>query len=103
MAVEDEDDAPLQDYPDRSVWTTWAISYQAIYDKHKFAAHLLLLWSFLDNKDLWHSLFATACGASSVAQSMLLGWIRDAATSELAFSRAMMLLCSYSLVEVVEG
>jgi hypothetical protein len=23
-------DAPLQDYPDRSVWTMWAISYQAI-------------------------------------------------------------------------
>jgi tetratricopeptide (TPR) repeat protein len=103
MAVGNEDDAPLQDYPDRSVWTTWAISYQAIYDKHKFAAHLLLLWSFLDNKDLWHGLFATACGASSVAQSMLSEWIGDAATSELAFSRAMMLLCSYSLVEAVEG
>ncbi|KAH7072022.1 hypothetical protein BKA63DRAFT_554892 [Paraphoma chrysanthemicola] len=103
MAVGNEDDAPLLDYPDRSVWTTWAISYQSIYDKHKFAAHLLLLWSFLDNKDLWHGLFATSCGKSSVAQRMLSEWIGDAATSELAFSRAMMLLCSYSLVEAVEG
>jgi tetratricopeptide (TPR) repeat protein len=103
LMVKNEDDVPLQDYPDRSVWTTWAISYQAIYEKHKFAAHLLLLWSFLDNKDLWHGLFAVACASSSIAQSMLLEWIGDAATSELAFSRAMLLLRSYSLAEAVEG
>jgi hypothetical protein len=36
-------DAPLQDYPDRSVWTTWAISYQAIREKHRATANLLLL------------------------------------------------------------
>jgi hypothetical protein len=34
---------------------------------------------------------------------MLSEWIGDAATSELAFSRSMMLLCSYSLLEAVEG
>lgn len=103
MVSIDEEDAPLQDYPDRSVWTTWAISYQAIYNKHKLTAHLLLLWSFLDNKDLWHGLFAAACGASSIAQNMLLEWIGDAAASELAFSKAMRLLKSYSLVESTEG
>jgi tetratricopeptide (TPR) repeat protein len=103
MAAGNDDDAPLQDYPDRSVWTTWAISYQAIYDRHESAAHLLLLWSFLDNKNLWHGLFAAACAGSSTDQSMLLEWIGDAAVSELAFSRAMLLLRSYSLVEAVEG
>ena len=72
MAAENEDDAPLDDHPARSVWTTWAISYKAVLDKDEAAAHLLLLWSFLDNKDLWHGLFAAACAASSVAQSMLL-------------------------------
>jgi tetratricopeptide (TPR) repeat protein len=93
--------APLQDYPDRSVWTTWAISYQAIREKHEATANLLLLWSFLDNKDLWHGLFATACRESTAATRMLSGWIGEIASSELEFSGAMRLLRSYSLVEEV--
>ncbi|CAN9193253.1 unnamed protein product [Alternaria alternata] len=99
MQSDDLADAPLQDYPERSVWTTWAISYQAICDKHKGTANLLLLWSFLDNKDLWHGLFAVACSGSAVAAAMLSGWIGDIASSEVKFSRAMQLLCNYSLVE----
>jgi tetratricopeptide (TPR) repeat protein len=95
-------DGPLQDYPDRSVWTTWAISYQAIRDKHEHTANLLLLWSFLDNKDLWHGLFAAACEASPVAKTMLTAWVGEIANSELAFSQAMRLLRNYSLVEEME-
>ncbi|KAF2022555.1 hypothetical protein EK21DRAFT_95617 [Setomelanomma holmii] len=87
------------DYPDRSVWTTWAISFQAICEKHAATANLLLLWSFLDNKDLWHGLFAAACAASSVAARLLSGWIGDIASSEVKFSVAMQLLRNYSLVE----
>jgi tetratricopeptide (TPR) repeat protein len=94
-------DAPLQDYPNRSVWKTWAISYQAIRDKHKATANLLLLWSFIDNKDLWHGLFATACGKSTIAARMLSEWIGDIASSEIRFNRAMQLLRNYSLVENV--
>jgi tetratricopeptide (TPR) repeat protein len=103
MAAENGDNAPLDDYPDRSVWTTWAISYKAVLNKDEAAAHLLLLWSFLDNKDLWHGLFAAAGADSAIAQSMLLEWIGEAVINELEFSRAMLLLRSYSLVEAVEG
>jgi tetratricopeptide (TPR) repeat protein len=95
-------DAPLQDYPNRSVWTTWVISYQAIRNKHEATAKLLLLWSFLDNKDLWHGLFATTYGASTVATRMLSDWIGDIASNELVFSQAMQLLRSYSLIEEVQ-
>ena len=95
--------APLQDYPDRSVWTTWAISYKAIQDKHKATANLLLLWSFLDNRDLWHGLFAAAaCRDSPVTAKSLSDWIGDIASNELEFSRAMQLLRNYSLIEDVE-
>jgi tetratricopeptide (TPR) repeat protein len=94
--------APLQDYPERSVWTTWAISYQAIYKKHEHTAKLLLLWSFLDNKNLWYGLFREACSKSEVAARMLSKWIGKIASSELAFSHAMQLLRNYSLVEVVK-
>jgi tetratricopeptide (TPR) repeat protein len=102
MASDDLADAPLQDYPERSVWTTWAISYQAIRERHEHTANLLLLWSFLDNKDLWHGLFATACVASPVASRMLSGWIGNVASSEIEFSKAMQLLCNYSLVEQMQ-
>ncbi|KAF2786451.1 FabD/lysophospholipase-like protein [Melanomma pulvis-pyrius CBS 109.77] len=94
-------DAPLQDYPDRCVWTTWAISYRAIHAKNKETANLLLLWSFLDNKDLWHGLFAEAC-LDPVVAKMLSKWIGDIASNELEFSRAMQLLRNYSLIEEVE-
>jgi tetratricopeptide (TPR) repeat protein len=95
-------DAPLQDYPERSVWTTWAISYQAIYEKHEYTAKLLLLWSFLDNKNLWYGLFKEACSYSEVGEIILSMWIGKIATSELAFSQAMQLLRNYSLVEEVK-
>jgi tetratricopeptide (TPR) repeat protein len=101
MESEHPADAPLLDYPDRSVWTTWAISFQAIREKHAATANLLLLWSFLDNKDLWHGLFATACKKSTVVASLLSGWLGEMATSELDFSQAMRLLRNYSLVEEV--
>jgi hypothetical protein len=100
MVLENRDDALLQDYSDRSVWTTWAISYQAIHNRHEATANLLLLWSFLDNKDLWHGLFVATCRRSAIAAKMLSGWTRDIASNELKFSRAMQLLRSYSLVEV---
>jgi tetratricopeptide (TPR) repeat protein len=102
MQSDDLADAPLQDYPERSVWTTWAISYQAIRERHEHTANLLLLWSFLDNKDLWHGLFAAACSRSGVAAKMLSGWVGDTASSEVKFSRAMQLLCNYSLVEQIQ-
>ncbi|RYN53640.1 hypothetical protein AA0117_g13334 [Alternaria alternata] len=102
MQSDDLADAPLQDYPERSVWTTWAISYQAIRERHEHTANLLLLWSFLDNKDLWQGLFAKACSRSAVAAKMLLEWVGDIASSEVKFSRAMQLLCNYSLVEQMQ-
>ena len=43
MESGDRNDAPLQDYPNRSVWTTWTISYNAVQKKDKNAANLLLL------------------------------------------------------------
>jgi tetratricopeptide (TPR) repeat protein len=93
--------ASLPDYLNRSVWTTWAISYQAIRDKHEATANLLLLWSFLNNKDLWYGLFTTACRSSPVAAKMLSGWIGEIASNDTAFSQAMQLLRNYSLVEEV--
>ncbi|KAA8622019.1 Kinesin [Pyrenophora tritici-repentis] len=94
--------APLKDYPDRSVWTTWALSYQAIRSKHKATANLLLLWSYLDNKDLWYELFSAACKASETSRTMLFEWIGDIAKNEIDFYNAIGRLRNYSLVESIQ-
>jgi len=96
-------DAPLQDYPDRSVWTTWTISFNAIQKKDKNVANLLLLWAFLDNKDLWHGLFSAACRASTIVKRRLSEWIGDIASNEIEFIKAVQLLRNYSLLEDIEN
>ncbi|KAF2726462.1 FabD/lysophospholipase-like protein, partial [Polyplosphaeria fusca] len=93
---------PLQDYANGSVWTTWAISYEAIRNKDQNIAHLLLLWSFLDNKGLWYGLFETACQASKKTARMLSEWLGDIIGSEIKFTRAITVLRDYSLIEDVE-
>ncbi|MCJ1238138.1 hypothetical protein MMC14_006127, partial [Varicellaria rhodocarpa] len=35
MESRDEANAPLQDYPNYSVWTTWTISYKAVRKKNE--------------------------------------------------------------------
>jgi len=102
MDSRDPADAPLQDYPDRSVWTTWAISYNAIRESHEATANLLLLWAFLDNKDLWHGLFTAACSASTTTATYLSEWIGDIASNEVEFAKAIQLLRNYSLIEDVK-
>jgi hypothetical protein len=102
MELHHQSHAPLQDYPDRSVWTTWAISYKAIREENEATANLLLLWAFLDNKDLWFGLFATSCKRSATVVRKLKGSIGDMASNEQMFVRAMQLLRNYSLVEKVE-
>ncbi|KAI9673080.1 MAG: hypothetical protein M1829_004394 [Trizodia sp. TS-e1964] len=96
-------DDPLPDYNKyRSVWTTWAISYNAIKKKHLYTANLLDLWAFLDNKDLWFGLFANVYGYSEEAEKRLYEQIGDLASDECEFSDAMRLLRSYSLIESVK-
>jgi hypothetical protein len=99
MESQDQTSTPLRDYPDRSVWTTWTISYGAIQAKSMAAANLLLLWACLDNKDLWYGLLARAKTESADVAKYLSKWLADVANDEVAFVTAMRLLRSYSLVE----
>lgn len=103
MELRDPADAQLQDYPYYNVSTTWTISYNAIRKKDKGAANLLLLWAHLDNKDLWHGLFAAACQESSSAIMRLTECIGKIASNELEFTKAIQLLRNYSLIEDVEN
>lgn len=99
MESQDRAGMPLRDYPGRSVWTTWTISYYAIRAKSIAAANLLLFWACLDNKDLWYSLLAEAEIKSTVVADYLSEWLPNIANNEVEFVATMQLLRSYSLVE----
>ena len=88
----------LRDYPDRSVWTTWNISYASILAEDEHVAHLLVLWSFLDRNDFWYGIFKEAVSVSSIAETFS-KWLGSIASQESSFADAMRLLRRYSLIE----
>ncbi|KAJ9664647.1 hypothetical protein H2201_005161 [Coniosporium apollinis] len=106
MSSQDRTGTPLQDYFNGSVWTTWTISFNTIREKDEAAASLLLLWAHLDNKDLWHGLFAAAWHEltdNGYDAADFPAWLHDIAGNEVKFIEAVRLLRNYSLIEATEG
>lgn len=68
---------------------------------HVATANLLLLWAFLDRKDLWYGMFSVVCEASETVKSWLSAWVGSITSNELDFSKAMRILRNYSLIEQV--
>jgi hypothetical protein len=92
-----QDRFPLQEYADRSVLTTWTMSYEQVKGQSAEAAGLLRLWGLLDCGDLWYELVASA---SSLDRSMeMLGWLQRFTESKLEFADALQILAHYSLVD----
>ena len=89
---------PLRDYPNRSVWTTWNISYASIVAQDEHVTNLLILWSFLDRSDLWYGIFKEAVAASSIVRAFS-QWLSSITSQESSFVKAMHLLRRYSLIE----
>ena len=92
-----QDRFPLQEYADRSVLTTWTISYEQVRRQSEEAAGLLRLWGFFDCADLWYELVASA---NSLDQSIEVpDWLTRLIKSRLEFLEALQILSHYSLVE----
>jgi tetratricopeptide (TPR) repeat protein len=96
-----QDRFPLEEYGDRSVLTTWTVSYEQVQRQSEEAAWLLKLWGFLDNGELWYELIAT--GSELVADMDVPTWLLAIAEDELAFAEAMGILSRYSLADGTEG
>jgi len=99
MRSDGESASPLVDYEQRSVGTTWTISFKAIEARNEKAANLLRLWAFIDNKDLWHGLLQMAADSGEHWP----GWLREMASSEVAFLDAARLLLRYSMIGAQES
>jgi tetratricopeptide (TPR) repeat protein len=92
---------PLEEYGDRSVLTTWTISYGQVQRQSKEAAWLLKLWGFLDSGEMWYELIAA--GLDLAAGTDVPAWLLAVAEDNLAYGEAMGLLSRYSLTEGREG
>ncbi|THY07437.1 purine and uridine phosphorylase [Aureobasidium pullulans] len=92
-----QDEYCLQEYSERSVLTTWKISYEQVRSQSEEASNLLKLWSCLYADDLWYDLIA---GSKALASDVVVPkWLLLFAEDKLEFNRAIGLLIKYSLVE----
>ncbi|KAL8371593.1 hypothetical protein RB595_001409 [Gaeumannomyces hyphopodioides] len=82
----------------RTMWTTWILSFRAIGNRNPDAARLLQLWGFLDNKDLWMGLL-NAARIGEGPPGWWPAWLRGLATDQLRFDRSIRDLRSYSMLE----
>ncbi|THX66249.1 TPR-like protein [Aureobasidium pullulans] len=95
--MEKQDEYCLQEDSERSVLTTWKISYEQVRSRSEGASNLLKLWSFLYADDLWYDL--VACSKTHASHVVVPKWLLLLAENKLEFNRAMGLLIKYSLVE----
>jgi tetratricopeptide (TPR) repeat protein len=104
--MQNQDRFPSQDYQ-RSMLTTWKISYDQVLRRSETAAWLLRLWAFFYHDDFWYGLFTNSDRFLQVLGNgekfEMPTWLAELARSELGFSSAMALLKAYSLAESTGG
>ncbi|RDW83490.1 hypothetical protein BP5796_04981 [Coleophoma crateriformis] len=81
----------LSSYEDRTLHTTWQITFDRIQQQNRSAAELLKLWAYFGRQELSFDLLRHANSANE--------WIRTLTEDELNFNEAMILLCSFGLVD----
>jgi tetratricopeptide (TPR) repeat protein len=91
-----QDQFPLQEYPERSVLTTWKMSYKQVEKVNELAARLLDLWAFLDHSDVWVEL--VLAGSITAAQHHSSTDLVFAQATMLSLQHAIGILAQYSMV-----
>lgn len=89
----------LREYGNRSVRTTWAISFEGVKRKNEDAAKLLQVWSYLDNRDIWFGMFNNERNSDLEAWSNPPEWFRRVVRNKLSFKGVAATLLAYSLIE----
>ena len=46
----------LRSYEDRTLYSTWQISFKRVEQQNLFSAQLLRLWAYFNNQDVWFEL-----------------------------------------------
>ncbi|KAF1813703.1 kinesin light chain 1 [Eremomyces bilateralis CBS 781.70] len=82
----------LSSYEDRTLYSTWDISFKHVQKQNRLSAQLLQLWAYFDNQDLW---FELLCHGDLGDPE----WVRELTEDRVNFDDAVRLLCNYGLVE----
>ena len=82
----------LESYEDRSLYTTWQITFDRIQQQNPASASLLKLWAYFDRQDVWFGLLQHTNSTDD-------HWIQELTKTELNFNEAAALLCSFGLVD----
>src|ERR1700719_1929045 len=83
----------LGSYEDRTLYSTWQISFDQIKQRNELLAKLLRLWAYFDNQDLWFELLRHGDSEDP-------DWVRELTEDELRFNGAVRVLSDHGLVEV---
>ena len=83
----------LSSYEDRTLYSTWQISYERVERRNPLSAQLLRLWAYFDNQDVWFELLYNSDSKDP-------DWIRELIKDEFSFHGAMRILSDHGLVEI---
>ena len=83
----------LSDYPSRTLYSTWDLSFARIQQQNARAANLLRFLAYLDHQDIWYDLLQGGQGGDQPA------WFTELASDEFIFEDAIQTLTRYCLVE----
>jgi tetratricopeptide (TPR) repeat protein len=83
----------LSSYEDRTLYSTWQVSFDHVEQRNGLSAKLLRLWAYFDNHDLWFELLRHGDSEDP-------DWIRELTEDELSFHGAVRVLSDHGLVEV---
>ncbi|EMR83515.1 putative nb-arc and tpr domain protein [Botrytis cinerea BcDW1] len=82
----------LYSYEDRTLYTTWQITFKRIQEQNPASAQLLKLWAYFHREDLWFDLLQHAKSVDNE-------WIQKLTEDEPNFNEAITLLCTFGLVD----
>ena len=83
----------LSSYEDRTLYSTWQLSFDHVKQRNELSAKLLRLWAYFDNQDIWFELLQHSDSKDPE-------WIRELTEDELSFNSAVQVLSDHGLVEV---
>ncbi|PQE29295.1 hypothetical protein CJF30_00004368 [Rutstroemia sp. NJR-2017a BBW] len=83
----------LDSYEDRTLYSTWQISYDHVKQQNDLSAKLLCFWAYFDSQDLWFELLQHSDSNDP-------DWVRELTKDEVSFHQAVRVLSSHGLVEV---
>jgi hypothetical protein len=87
----------LPEYSDRTLYTTWMISFDQIEKEDRQVAQLLMLLAYFDNQNVSYKLLHAGTSKSSPA------WLIELTNEPGDFTDAMSVLSEYCLVETRPG